>query len=88
MKSNLLQIKTDRVELEIKFKKQLLDIALKIEGNATNVGKALGYKRVKSRRFNEHREGLIKTLSIDQLKILSKITDITIDEILKHSISR
>lgn len=78
-------LKYSRLKLDTKFREVLFDTALKIEGNETNVGDKLGYVKVKSRRYRELREGIIKTISIHQLEKLSEITSIELEKILKHA---
>lgn len=77
-----------RVHLETIFKEKLLDLALDKVGDESEMGTLLGYQIVKRRRFRELREGITKTLSIQQLEILSKITGIPMHEIRKHIIKK
>jgi hypothetical protein len=71
--------------LDSEFREKLFNLALEREGNEASVGRSLGYQVAKGRRFRELRDGITKTISLSQLKKLSEITNIPIDEILKHA---
>jgi hypothetical protein len=71
--------------LNSEFREKLFHHALEKEGSEASVGRRLGYQVAKGRRFRELRDGITKTMSLHQLKKLSEITDIPIDEILKHA---
>jgi len=77
-----------RFILDTEFRSKLFNLALEREGSEAQVGRRLGYQVAKGRRFRELRDGVIKSMSIHQLERLSKMTGISLEEILKHVIPR
>ena len=74
-----------RFELETEFRRMLFNLAEK-EGSMAQIGKRLGYTgKHKGKRFTELRNGHTKTMSIHQLKRLSDVTGIPLEEILRHA---
>jgi len=77
-----------RFQLDPEFRRKLFNLALEIEGSEARVGDRLGYEVAKGRRFRELRDGITKTIGFHQLKILSEITGVPLEEILKHAKTR
>jgi len=74
-----------RYELEATFRAMLCGAALRKVGSDAQVGRMLGYKIVKGKRFRELMNGTTKTVSFQQLEILSEITGIPLKKILFYS---
>ncbi len=75
----------NRFQLETMFKREVFELAEREETTA-RLAAMLGYKgKWKGRRWAELRSGTIMTMTLSQLKKLSEITDIPLEEILKHA---
>ena len=74
-----------RFKLNPEFRVKLFNLALEREGRETQVGRRLGYKVAKGRRFRELRDGITHSISYQQLEIVSEITGIPLDEIFRHA---
>lgn len=75
-----------RFQLDPEFRRTLFNLALERESSQAQVGRRLGYTgKWKGKRFRELRDGIIKTIALHQLKRLSEITGIPLEEILRHA---
>ena len=75
-----------RLQLDPEFRRKLFNLALERDGSKAQLGRRLGYTgKWKAKRLTELRDGIIKTIALHQLKELSEITGIPLEEILRHA---
>lgn len=75
-----------RYQLDPEFRRKLFNLALERGGSMAQMGKRLGYKgKWKGKRFKELGDGVIKTIALHQLKELSEITSIPLEEVHRHA---
>lgn len=73
-----------RYKIESEFREELFQKAVKMEGGETHLGRKLGYKINFGFRVRQLRRGEV-SISERQLKELSSITKIRLQEIQQHS---
>lgn len=73
-----------RFSLEEKFRVKLIEKAAEIEGGEAWLGRRLGYSINFGYRVRQLKRGEV-SLDVVQLRVLSKITGISMDEIMKYA---